>query len=194
MLLKWNIIASGTTFGPGWDMIGSGFCDNVTCYTALDPSNLFNNNAYYYSDTYDNSGFTGTSHDFHMLFSTSNPANGSSAVVRVNAYDTFSKTTRTLTFIGYKSTTGISTINSSDDIILYPNPAREAVNVVYDDKAGVKTIAVFNMIGKLMGPVYKPSSNGSAKIDVDDMPTGIYFLRLMDGQGHVIATRRFTRQ
>jgi hypothetical protein len=58
----------------------------------------------------------------------------------------------------------------------------------------VKTIAVYNLIGKLMGPIYKPSSSSSAKIDLDDMPTGIYFLRLMDGQGRVVATRRFTRQ
>lgn len=196
--LKWNIIASATKFDAGWDIVGSGFCDNVNCYTALSASNnLFNNNAVYKSDGYDNTTFNGTQHDFHMLFAVSNPAVGSSAVVRVNAYDTVGKTTRTLTFIGMKcsSAAGITTINSSDDVVLYPNPVRgEAVNVLYDEKAGVKTIAVFNMIGKLMGPIYKPSSNGSAKIDVDDMPTGIYFLRLLDGQGHVVATRRFTRQ
>ena len=79
-------------------------------------------------------------------------------------------------------------------MVLYPNPAREAVNVIYNEKAGIKTIAVYNIIGKLMGPVYKPADNGSAKIDLDDIPNGIYFLRLMDSQGHVLATRRFTRQ
>ncbi len=93
-----------------------------------------------------------------------------------------------------KASTGIMNFNSADDIILYPNPAREAVNVIFDEKFNVRTIAVYNLIGKLMGPIYKPASNNSAKIDLSDMPTGIYFLRLMDAQGHFVATRRFTRQ
>jgi hypothetical protein len=79
-------------------------------------------------------------------------------------------------------------------VVLYPNPARESINVLYDEKAGVKTIAIYNLIGKLMGPIYRPTNNGSAKIDLDEMPNGVYFLRLMDAGGHVLATRRFTRQ
>lgn len=192
--LKWNV--TDFRFPTGWDTTGSGFCDNIQCYSAFSTtSNLFVNGTIYKTTEYDNNGFSGVEHDFHMVFKTNHPANGTSAWVRVNTRDTVSGGSRVLTFIAYKSTTGISSsFNSSDEVVLYPNPARDAVNVIYDSKAGVKTIAVYNLIGKLMGPVYKPADNGSAKINLEDMPNGVYFLRLMDNQGRVLSTRRFTRQ
>lgn len=194
LVVKWNVISA--SFGTGWT--GNGICDNYQCYTSS--SNVYSGLTSFNSNPYDNSAYpssiNGSAHDFHALFGIDNAVapNGSYSVVRVNALDTIGKTSRTLTFIAYKGTLDVKTFSSSDDVVLFPNPARDAVNVIYDEKAGVKTIAVYNLIGKLMGPIYKPSSNSSAKIDLDDMPTGIYFLRLMDGQGHVVATRRFTRQ
>jgi hypothetical protein len=76
--------------------------------------------------------------------------------------------------------------------MLYPNPAGAAVNVVFDDGAGVHSVAVISMLGKPV-KVYKVSGN-SARVEIDDVPAGVYFLRLMNGQGQVIATRRFNHQ
>ena len=120
---------------------------------------------------------------------------GSYSVARVSVSDSVGNNTRTLYFIGYKNSTpaGVNTIVSDDNIVIFPNPAREAVNVVFDDKADIKSIAVFNLIGKVLN-VYKTTDNGSAKLDISNIPAGIYFLRLMNGQGQVVATRRFTRQ
>lgn len=191
--LRWSV-SSSYFDNTNWMQIGSGICDNNFCQTATASNNIFTNGSLTTSNYYNNSGFSGQDHDFHVQFLPNNPANGSYAWVRVNARELTNNTSRTLTFIAYKGTLGISNISSSDDVVLFPNPARDAVNVLYDDAAGVKTIAVYNLIGKLMGPIYKPSSNNGAKIDLGDMPTGIYFLRLMDSQGHVVATRRFTRQ
>jgi hypothetical protein len=198
--LRWNVIGSATNFGPGWDISGSGVCDNINCRFPGGPDgNIFLNNFQYKSDAYTNAAFPlggaeNTLHDFHVQFGANNPPNGSSAVVRVNAYDTVSQTSRTLTFIAYKGSLGVTNFSSSDDVVIYPNPAHEVVNVLYDAKAGVKTIAVYNLIGKLVGPIYRPTSTTSAHLELNDMPTGVYFLRLMDGQGRVVATRRFTRQ
>jgi hypothetical protein len=195
VVIRWNVMSA--TFGTGWS--GDGICDNYKCYTSGD--NVYGGLTSFVSNPYDNSAFpsgsiNGSTHDFHSVFAVDNSIapNNSYSVVRVSAMDTVGKTSRTLTFIAYKGSLKVETFSSSDDVVLFPNPARDAVNVIYDDKAGVRTIAVYNLIGKLMGPIYKPSSNSSAKIDLDDMPTGIYFLRLMDGQGRVVATRRFTRQ
>ncbi len=192
VFLKWNVMSHNLGTVPGWDLSGSGICDNYNCYSASSTTNnLFTNSTVFKSMEYNSTTFG----DLHMIFAMSNPAPGTSAFVRVFARDTVSNASRTLTFIGYKTPTGVSTtIKSSDDVVLFPNPAREAVNVIFDSKAGVKTIAIYNLIGKLTGPIYKPSENGSAKIDLADMPNGVYFLRLMDGQGHVVATRRFIRQ
>ncbi len=202
VLLKWSVVSASTSFGPGWEMVGSGVCDNNTCWNASAANasnNLFNNDTLIESNPYDNSAFStsgsfGTMHDFHVVFAANNPPNGSAAIVRVNAMDKNSLTTKTLTFIAYKGTLGVNTFKSSDDIVLFPNPAHEAVNVVYDPSFGVKTIAVYNLIGKLVGPLYRPTSAGSARIDLGEVPSGVYFLRMMDGQGRVVATRRFTRQ
>jgi hypothetical protein len=189
VVLKWNVVYR--SFDNGFDETASGICDNNQCYYASSSNNFFANGNIFYSYPYNSSGFG----DFHVLFGLSGtPTVGAMAVARINAYDTVSHTTRTLTFIAKKCALGISSVSSTDEIVLYPNPARDAINVIYDASAGIKTMAVYNIIGKLMGPIYKPSSSNSAKIDLDDMPTGIYFLRLMDGQGRVIATRRFTRQ
>ncbi len=192
--LKWNVISHNLQNGSGWDMTTSGVCDNNLCYT-YDPSdNLFNNGKRFKSYEYNNVDFDAGGNDFHVVFGANNPAVGSSAYVRIYVQDTVSLASRTLTFIATRSTTGVNTMNSSDDIVLYPNPAREAINVVYNPGAGVRNIAVYNIVGKLVGPVYRPTTNGSAKISLEEMPSGVYFLRLMDGQGRVVGTRRFTRQ
>jgi hypothetical protein len=80
-----------------------------------------------------------------------------------------------------------------DEVVLYPNPAHEEVNIVYGNDAGVKNIAIYNLIGKVVS-VFKPIGNSSAKLFIDNLPQGIYFVRLIDAQGAVIATRKFTRQ
>ncbi|RYY19403.1 MAG: T9SS type A sorting domain-containing protein [Chitinophagaceae bacterium] len=111
--------------------------------------------------------------------------------VSVNVRDMPSTINSTITYIINKWPTGVTTVTRSEDnVTIYPNPAREALNVVFDESLGVKNIAVYNLIGKIVS-IYKVSSN-SAKLDLTDIPTGIYFVRLMNAQGQIVATRRFT--
>jgi hypothetical protein len=178
--IKWHVTSQ--SLAPGWTI--TGFCDNYIC----DPTPGIN--VPHISD-----GYGPTFEDFHAQFGGLSAAqNNTFSYMKVTAKDTISGTTRNLTFIGYKNPQGIgSTVTSFDDITIFPNPAREAVNVIFDEKAGVKTIAIYNLIGKVMN-VYRPTDNGSAKLDIDNIPAGVYFMRLMDGKGHILATRRFTRQ
>ena len=183
--VNWKVVDK--SIGANWKV--NGFCDNLNCYADADLLN---------GKQYGSKPYTSEPGDFHILYDAAGAANGSSSWVRINVKDAAGAMLgyeRNLTFIGRKVAAGVVSVSSSaDDVVLYPNPARDAVNVIFDEKAGVKTIAVYNLIGKLMGPVYKPATNSSAKIELDDMPNGVYFLRLMDGYGHIVATRRFTRQ
>jgi hypothetical protein len=77
-------------------------------------------------------------------------------------------------------------------VSLYPNPANSEVNVVYDEAADIKSIGIYNIIGKLM-TVYKVSGK-SANLNIENIPAGIYFVRLLNGQGQVVVTRKFTKQ
>jgi len=186
--LKWHV--ANSYFGTGWELMGSGFCDNVLCYTAVTSNNIFSNPSLVQTtDAYTTSAFG----EFHMVFNVSTaPPAGSYAWVQVVVEDVAnSSATKTLTFVANASTTGITTTSSSDDVVVFPNPARDVVNVVFNSKSDVKTIAVYNLIGKLVSPIYRPATNNSAKIEVNDMPSGVYFIRLSDGKGHVVATRRF---
>lgn len=98
-------------------------------------------------------------------------------------------------FVGYKDATGIKTsIIKDNDIAIFPNPANDYVDVVYSPSADVKSIAFYNLIGKLVG-VYKVTNNSSARCDFSsDMPSGIYVMRIADSKGNVIATKKITRQ
>src|SRR5690349_21804944 len=86
VFLKWNVFDHNLGTVPGWDLQGSGVCDNVICYSAVTPTNnLFTNGTMHKSDAY-GSNFG----DFHVVFKTDNPANGTSAFVRIAARDTIS--------------------------------------------------------------------------------------------------------
>lgn len=184
VVLKWRVLSS--SFMSGWDAGNSGICDNTLC--------RFDVNALQANTGFETSGPYTTRGDFHVLFIANNPANGTSARVTVLLQDDASGYSRTLTFIAYKSAVGITTTTLADDNVkLFPNPARDFVNVIYDAKANVKTAAIYNLIGKTI-QVYKVSDNNSAKLDLENVPSGVYFIRLMNANGQVVATRRFTRQ
>ncbi|MEO6830920.1 MAG: T9SS type A sorting domain-containing protein [Chitinophagaceae bacterium] len=192
VIVTWKVTDSH--LDPNWAF--TGICDNNTCITndavANPPKGFLLNGggvaqtSLKYGPSYE---------DFHALYECTAAANGTSSWIKVNARDLAGSYSTNLYFIGFKNATGVTTtITSSDDVTLYPNPARDAINVLFNRNADVRTIAVFNLIGKMVGPLYRTSSSTSAKIQLVDMPNGIYFIRLMNSQGHVVATRRFTRQ
>jgi hypothetical protein len=131
--------------------------------------------------------------DLHAIFNGDNAPNGSSAWITIHAEDTINSFPKNLTFVATKGALGVVNIKRFDDeVVLYPNPAKGSVNVVFDPSMGVKNIAIYNLIGKAVS-VYKVTGN-SAKLDLTDVPSGIYFLRLSNTQGKIVATRKFTRQ
>lgn len=101
---------------------------------------------------------------------------------------------KNVTYMFQKFPTQVSEINRAvDEVSLYPNPARDELNVLFSPDADVKIISVYNLIGKVVS-VYKLSSNAGAKLDTGNIPTGVYFIRLINGHGDVVATRKFTHQ
>lgn len=113
--------------------------------------------------------------------------------VTLQLKDVANTTSKYITFVFNKFPTSVSSISKSDEsVTVYPNPAREAVNVVFDDNLNAKTVAVYNLIGKVVS-YYRVTGN-SAHLDLSDVASGIYFLRLMNVQGEVVATRKFTHQ
>lgn len=197
LIIKWTVV--GTDFPRDWwhavTPSGSprlGICDNKTCYnndTTLMP--LWNGTK---GDTFTSSSYDpSAAGDFHMVLDLTS-ASGGTHWLTVNLKDANSSYNKNVTFLVTKGYLGVSTIvKSTDDVVLYPNPAINEVNLVYNANAGVKNIAVYNLIGGVVR-VYKVTSNNSAKLQIGDLPSGVYFARLMNAQGNVVATRKFTRQ
>lgn len=99
----------------------------------------------------------------------------------------------TTTFILNKWATNVSNVNkNNDNVALYPNPAKDDINVVFNGLNDIKTVGIYNLIGKMQS-IYKVSGS-SANINVSNLPSGIYLVRLMDNQGHVVAIRKFNKQ
>jgi len=178
--LKWNIIASN--FPTGWDF--KGLCDNVTCYTGS-----VINGGVYETDPY----LPSTPGVYYADFDGDAAANNSWAYVRSHIRDTINNYSKTVTFIAYKGALGITNVTRYDDeVVLYPNPARNNVNVLFEGNMGVRNIAIYNLIGKPV-KIFKVQGN-SAKLELAEIPSGIYFVRLINSQGKIVATRKLTRQ
>ena len=195
LVINWHCVASN--FPVDWCKQGVfGICDNKTCYTNSADTFLWNRA--------NNSGTLITSHTIHP-YALDTPGqfdmqlslgpNNSSGVfyMTINLADYSSSYNKNITFVFNRQTTAVSNVNKvSNDILLYPNPAINDLNVVYDESMDIKTIAVYNIIGKVMS-VYKVPGT-SANLNLENVPSGIYFLRLYNGDGENVVTKKFTKQ
>jgi hypothetical protein len=177
--LQWRHVSH--SFPSSWTV--EGFCDNLACYSM----STIGNNMWRSTDL-----VTSAYSDFHLSF-LNTPTNGT-AIMQIEVRDTaVPGSNRTLTFIASKTPQGITTtVRSEESIKVYPNPARESVNVIFNADNNVKTISVYNLLGQPVS-VFHVAGN-SANLPLGDAPAGVYFLRMYDAQGRIVATRRFTRQ
>lgn len=79
----------------------------------------------------------------------------------------------------------------NDNIIVYPNPANDFLNISNGDiNYTDKTIRIFNVIGKKI--MEFPSKKSFNKINISNLPSGIYFIKLENQDGSV-CTKRFCK-
>jgi hypothetical protein len=185
--LQWKVIA--TNMPADWlnePVTGIGICDNKNCFgmSSLWPSGTTNT-----SDPYA-SGIHG---DIKLSINLANVTSMGCYYmkVRMNVVGSPNDSSVT-TFVFCKVGVSVPSVKAVDEMSLYPNPANNEINVVYDEAADVKSVGIYNIIGKLM-TVYKVSGK-SANLNIENIPAGIYFVRLLNGQGQVVVTRKFTKQ
>jgi len=195
LTLKWHV--DSTNFPADW-LPGANFgiCDNYSCRN--NSASTLWNPATGVGDTFTSTYYANSMHDTTEGFSLSMDLTSATTLgsywVTINITDQGpAGTSRNLTFILNKMTTAVPVIpNINSDVLLYPNPASDELNIIYDANADIKTIAVYNIIGKMMA-VYKVNGP-SANLNLESMPSGIYFVRLANPNGQVVATKKFTKQ
>jgi hypothetical protein len=179
--MSWKM--SNSSIANGW--VVSGVCDINLCYNWTGDVEM--------GITKNCSINPSSNMDFKVQYNATGGAVGSSSFITFRFVDVNTGLLKNATFIATKVPAGVVNVTKVDDnIVLYPNPASDDLNVIFDPNADVKNIAVYNLIGKIVS-IYKVNGN-SAKLNVSNIPSGIYFVRLLDGQGRVIATRKFTHQ
>lgn len=184
LTMHWNII--NFKKDAGWKF--ENVCDNKDCLVEAEPG-LVDGSKTFSTNPVD----PGLNCEFKLTW------DGDGAAMYTTATATLQiqggTTVDTATFVATKKPAGITTaILKNDDIAIFPNPASNYVDVVYNPSADVKTIAFYNLIGKVVG-VYKVTDRNSARCEfTNDMPSGIYIMRIADSRGNVIATRKITRQ
>ena len=186
--IDWKV--KSHNFPATWSAVGHlGICDNNLCRDNL--NDQLTNGTVFTSNKY----APNVKGDFHFQMLAYDDASVPPGTyymtinLKVNG-GTFEKD---ITFIFNKWTTSVTGVNKvSDNVTLYPNPARSELNVTYNKDLNVKSLAIYNLVGKQVSN-YRVSGT-SAKLDIEKIPSGIYFVRLVDNAGQVVATRRFTHQ
>ncbi len=198
IVLKWNVIASN--FPPDWlyqigSNVGLGVCDNHGCYAnIIGDTSIWNGYTSNGSTFITNDYAPGVLSDFHIVLSPTSTSSSGTYYLAINIQeDGAVSSSRRMVFVVTK-TTAVPTVNNpSNEVSLYPNPAYNEVNLVYDANADVKTIALYNIIGKVIA-VYKVTTGNSANLNLENVPSGMYFAKLINAQGEIVNTRKFTKQ
>lgn len=113
--------------------------------------------------------------------------------VHYRFYDTSTLTDSVGVTIRYNFSTGVNEMDKIGGTIsnAFPNPANMSVSVKYDinEFSNSGTIVFYDMLGKAVKEVALTDKKGTAKINVDDLNSGIYFYSfLVDGKA--ISTKK----
>lgn len=189
--LRWHVIA--TNFPADWLTAAAfGICDNGLCRNNTGDTFLWN------ASTGMGTSFTSAPYTpsvagtFDLSLNMTSVSVGCHYVT-IGITDVGAFYTKNITFNICKVPTNTQTVaNTPAEVVLYPNPATNELNVVYGEASDVKTIAIYSIIGKVMS-VYKVGET-SANLNLENIPSGVYFVRLMNSHGDAVVTRKFTKQ
>lgn len=157
--LKWQKVSADVP--AGWE---ASVCDNVYCYTSLVDSGRM------YRQAPAEAGF--------LLLHITGHVNYGTAVVRYAVWDENDPVKRdTLTFIMHIY--GAGTLNNfNTDFVIYPNPARDVVNI-YHPKLLSPSFSIVDSKGRT---IMNGELNGSRNIHLHQIPAGTYRIILSSGE------------
>lgn len=177
--IQWQVIA--TDFPTCWQD-HSGMCEPFTCFQMSDlwPTNLHVTS---YVPGYDritlNTELASCTPGCYYL------------TARLNNAAIPTDTAR-ITFIVCKPTPSkLTKITETKELALFPDPVTSVLNIEMGG-ADIRTVSIYNIIGRHIG-TYHIDVTGPA-MNVAHIPSGIYYARMLNEQGYVIATRKFTKQ
>ena len=86
---------------------------------------------------------------------------------------------------------GVTSNTIEDTIVLYPNPAKNTINIDVVSGVIIQSISVYNPLGQLIKTLTANEINASLAIDVTALKTGTYFMEINSNQGKT--TKKFIK-
>jgi hypothetical protein len=88
--------------------------------------------------------------------------------------------------------------SSTDDpelvtVSLHPNPVRDRVRVMTSSNAPVRQVQLYNLVGKVVQTVDLGSSMNTFDLDLTTLQEGMYFARMFNASGELVASKRFNK-
>ena len=85
-----------------------------------------------------------------------------------------------------KNPLGIETSHIGEQVRLYPNPARDYFMIDLSSFNGnAEEIQLMNVLGKNVTGLIPVNHNQKVKVPVENLPEGIYFIRLQTDKGMI---------
>jgi PKD repeat protein len=79
---------------------------------------------------------------------------------------------------------GIQTYSLNDDLHIYPNPFSNKMNVRFATTSDVRTLKVYDMLGKLM--VFMKVNGDAVELDLSELASGMYMMHVTTGAQQLI--------
>ncbi|HVX00304.1 MAG TPA: T9SS type A sorting domain-containing protein [Candidatus Babeliaceae bacterium] len=184
--IKWSVV--NTNFPTDW-LFCTSICDNKYCYIGelLYPPKIAHLMDVSASKTL----------PFFLSMALNNASTEGNYFLTVQLTDIAEPYSTTETFIVSKGDEGKSVNNegiashlNTNDIKIYPNPADNNITVSYPENSGIEKILLFDVTGKLIST--NKAQGNNATINLEDLASGVYFIRLLDPNGNTVVNKKFT--
>ncbi len=182
--VTWSIVKVS---GPSqWSFTN---CDPASCYSAQSPYNYLSNSTTNtpWAITPNASGvFT-----FHVVLH-SIAGNGTYKLTAWVDGDSVNTAVSRMLNITVTQAIGINKV-ATPEVKLYPIPANDVLNVDLNNFNNAKRIEIYNLIGSKMGS-YPVDGDSNNNIPVNNLNSGMYFVKVMDARNGILTTKTFQKR
>ena len=90
-------------------------------------------------------------------------------------------------------TTSVTDLFVENNILYYPNPAREVLYIANLNDLPVRNLVIFNLSGQALQRIVNPANNSILEVNLSNLTSGMYILTLVDERGNV-SSRKFVKE
>jgi photosystem II stability/assembly factor-like uncharacterized protein len=111
------------------------------------------------------------------ITNTVNPSQVYTLTLKANNNSGTSTLSQTFT-VEYKNCTGINVNNLADELVVYPNPAHDQLNIIVPSEIDSYSVKIVNVLGAVIVDEKITNSKESVNLNLTNKPKGVYFLTI----------------